>query len=303
MIKFTFLNHYFYFILDGEKNKMRGNCLENENDVNKKLDLQIIQGYKVIDYLKGNNSIEEMNKAFISWRRETELVLIEVCGDNRKSKMFFLKTDKDINKFSKLETISIITEAINSGVALIQEIKAEIKNYIADNIDNSDYLDENSTIIIIRRILQNFYKHIQTMYQEEVHGNGTIKKEDLDKIQIGNEYDVQRILYSLIRPVFPTARLEVSNDAGYKSIRYDIKIDEYNTIIEVKCTRKSMTERNLTEELGSDAFHYNAEHVFFFIYDKESIIRNIDAFTRNYKREKSEFGTNIEAIVNQAINI
>lgn len=141
------------------------------------------------------------------------------------------------------------------------------------------------------------------MYQEEVHGNGTIRKEHLNAIQIGNEYDVQRILYSLIRPIFPTARLEVSDDAGYKAIRYDIKIDEYNLVIEVKCTRKNMTERNLTEELGSDAFHYKADHIFFFIYDKENIIRNVDVFTRNYKREKSDFGTNIEAIVNQPINI
>lgn len=64
-----------------------------------------------------------------------------------------------------------------------------------------------------------------------------------------------------------------------------------------------MTERNLTEELESDAFHYNADYVFFFIYDKENIIKNVGAFTRNYKREKSEFGTNVEAIVNQSISI
>ncbi|WP_055666029.1 hypothetical protein [Desnuesiella massiliensis] len=282
---------------------MCGNWLENNNDVNKKLELQISKGYEVTNYLKGNHSIEEMNKSFISWRRETETVLIEIYGDNRKSKIFLLKTDKDVNKFSKFNTIGILTEALNSGVDFIQQIKAEIKNNKTNDIEDSDYLDENSILIIIRRILQNFYKHIQTMYQEDVHGNGTIKKEALDAIQIGNEYDVQRILYSLIRPIFPTARLEVSDDAGYKSIRYDIKIDEYNIVIEVKCTRKSMTERNLTEELGSDAFHYSADYVFFFIYDKENIIRNVDAFIRNYKREKSRFGTNVEAIVNQSINI
>lgn len=282
---------------------MCGNCLENNNDVNKKLELQISKGYELINYLKGNHSIEEMNKSFISWRRETETVLIQTCGDNRKSKMFLLKTDKDVNKLSKLNTIDILTEALNSGVDFIQQIKAEIKNDKANNINDSGYLDENSILIIIRRILQNFYKHIQTMYQEEVHGNGTIKKEALDAIQIGNEYDVQRILYSLIRPIFPTARLEVSDDAGYKAVRYDIKIDEYNIVIEVKCTRKSMTERNLTEELGSDAFHYNADYIFFFIYDKENIIKNVDAYIRNYKREKSRFGTNVEAIVNQSINI
>lgn len=64
-----------------------------------------------------------------------------------------------------------------------------------------------------------------------------------------------------------------------------------------------MTERNLTEELGLDAFHYNADYIFFFIYDKENIVKNVDAFIRNYKREKSRFAINVEAIVNQSINI
>lgn len=52
------------------------------------------------------------------------------------------------------------------------------------------------------------------------------------------------------------------------------------------------------EELGLDAFQYNSDYVFLFIYDKENIIRNVDAFIRNYKREKAVFGTNVEVIVN-----
>lgn len=282
---------------------MCSNCLKNTDEINKKIELQISKGYEVIDCLNGNVSIEEMNQLFISWRKETESSLIETFEDNTKSKMFLLKTDREVSKFSKVATIDILTEAINNGIDFIQELKSEIKNDKSNNIDNSERLDEISTLIVIRRILKNFYKHIQAMYQEEVHGNGTIKKAYLDEIKIGNEYDVQRILYSVIRPIFPTARLEVADDAGYKSIRYDIKIDEYNIVIEVKCTRKSMTERDLTEELGSDAFHYNSDYLFFFIYDKENIIRNVDAFIRNYKREKSVFGTNVEAIVNQSINI
>lgn len=282
---------------------MSNNDLEKNNEITKKLESQIKQGYEFIDYLKGNHSIEEMNKTFISWRQETGIVLSEVFSNTKDSKLFLVKTDKPINNFSKVDTINILIEGTNTGIDFIIDLVNQIKNHKPDNLSNDNSLDIHSSLIVIRRILQNFYKHIQSMYQEEVHGNGTIRKEHLNAIQIGNEYDVQRILYSLIRPIFPTARLEVSDDAGYKAIRYDIKIDEYNLVIEVKCTRKNMTERNLTEELGSDAFHYKADHIFFFIYDKENIIRNVDVFTRNYKREKSDFGTNIEAIVNQPINI
>ncbi|MGP3610309.1 hypothetical protein [Anoxybacteroides rupiense] len=49
----------------------------------------------------------------------------------------------------------------------------------------------------------------------------------MDKTKIENEHDVQRMLYSLIRPIFPDARLEVVDDAGYASVRYDIVLDEY----------------------------------------------------------------------------
>ncbi|MCT4508415.1 MAG: hypothetical protein N4A48_06580 [Tepidibacter sp.] len=168
---------------------------------------------------------------------------------------------------------------------------------------NVEHLSKTSAIIVLRRVLQNFYKHIKEMYQEKTHRNGTIRKEDLDRITIGNEYDVQRILFSLIRAIFPTARVEIADDAGYNSTRYDIIIDEYSVVIEVKCTRKNMNKRNLTEELGSDAFHYKADYLFFFIYDKENIIKNVDAFTKGYSRKKSEYGKDIEAIVNQSIKI
>lgn len=60
------------------------------------------------------------------------------------------------------------------------------------------------------------------MYQEKPHGNGDIKQEDLSKIDIGNEYDVQRIFYSLLRPIFLGARTEVNADSGYNGFRYHI---------------------------------------------------------------------------------
>jgi hypothetical protein len=50
----------------------------------------------------------------------------------------------------------------------------------------------------------------------------THNKEELDKTKIENEHDVQRMLYSLIRPIFPDARLEVVDAAGYASVRYDM---------------------------------------------------------------------------------
>lgn len=137
------------------------------------------------------------------------------------------------------------------------------------------------------------------MYQDEVHGNGTIKKIDLDRIKLGNEYDVQRVLYALLRPVFPLARLEVADDTGYHSRRYDITLEEYGIVIEVKCTRESMTERKLIEELGSDSFHYKADYLFLFVFDRVKLIKNEDVFANSFKREQQVYGKEIEAIIVQ----
>ena len=68
--------------------------------------------------------------------------------------------------------------------------------------------------LIVQKILRNFYLYIRTMYQTEVHKKATIGKELLEQIQIGNEYDVQRMLLAIIRPVFPAARAEVVSDNG-----------------------------------------------------------------------------------------
>lgn len=164
-----------------------------------------------------------------------------------------------------------------------------------------DEIAKPAAILIIRRILCNLNKHIQAMYQDKVHGKGTLKQEDLEKIKIGNEYDVQRILYALLRSIFPEIRLERVDDAMYKSVRADLFLDEFNIIIEVKCSRESMDEKDLAEQLGSDAFHYRGDYLFLFIFDQKKIIKNIDAFEKAYKRDKGTFGKDVETIVAQPI--
>ncbi|MCT4619203.1 MAG: hypothetical protein N4A62_07420 [Marinisporobacter sp.] len=250
---------------------MKSDILANEcrKTSIERIDTQIKLGNNSIGFLNKNSSIAEMEKSYNQWVRGTEAILRQIFKNNQKTKEFLFNVERNINKFSKIESQNMLSEGIESGIKFLQILKEEIDNDKYSGTKESDngndyYLERNVALIIVRRILKNFYKHIQVMYQEKIHGKGTIKKEDLSKIKIGNEYDV---------------------------------------VIEVKCTRKSMTERNLTEEMGADAFHYKTDYLFFFVYDKENIIKNVDAFTKGYKRKKSDFGTDIEAIVNQPINM
>lgn len=254
------------------------------------------------------NELDELNdpqfQVFERWQTNVQRLLLDSFNEPIVSQQFMAKTKVFYNKFSDAENVRNVEQAREQAKGYLEDLIVAIENGKYSDVSLvDDEIDLKSARIIIRRILRNFYKHLEAMYQTPVHGNGSIKKEDLDKIQLGNEYDVQRILYSIIRPVFPDARLEVVDDVGYGSVRYDIVLKKYDIIIEVKCTRQSMTERKLTEELGADGFHYKGEHLFMFIYDKVKLISNVDAFVESYTKSKQAAGKTIETVVIQEVKL
>ncbi|WP_160690068.1 hypothetical protein [Clostridium sp. C2-6-12] len=246
-------------------------------------------------YILNNlQDINEIKNAF----KQINVNMREVLDSNEvlakiKSKEIYVE-----NEYSKIKTKESIIKAKEKLIEYLEELIVEINN-ISSTLN--DEISQEVAIIIIKRILNNFYAHIETMYEQQPHGKAGITKEKLDNIKIINEYDVQRILYSLIKPVFPEARVEVSNDTGFSTVRYDIFIEKYSIIIEVKCTRASMTERSLTEEIGSDIYHYKYNNIFFFIYDKEKIIKNKTAFGNAYNKKFEE--KNVNTIIIQTVNL
>ncbi|MBB6672243.1 PD-(D/E)XK nuclease domain-containing protein [Cohnella nanjingensis] len=222
---------------------------------------------------------------YSGWINTTSRVLERFFSDQSIAQKFVLVTKEDMA----------------NALSYLQDLITDINTGLFDPAGPLNAIDEAHFHLIIRRILENFDKHIYEMYQKPVHGNGTLKPEDLAEITLGNEYDVQRMLYSLIRPIFPESRVEVTNDGGYKGYRYDIFIDFYETVIEVKCSRPKMAERTLTEEIGSDSYHYLAKHIYFFIYDKEKIISNVDAFSKNYS--KTYDTKQIKTVVIQPVSV
>ncbi|MED1723507.1 hypothetical protein [Brevibacillus parabrevis] len=233
-----------------------------------------------------------LEEQFSSWRTTTARVLERLFSDQTIGQSFAISAFGSMRRDSDL-----------LGVAYLEGLIRDINRGLFEPGRTQDYIDEEHFHIIVRRLLANFYKHIQEMYQKPVHGRGTLAKADLQKIVLGNEYDVQRMLYALIRPIFPDARVEIYGDGGYKSYRYDIIFDAYETVIEVKCSRPSMQERELTEQIGSDAFHYQAKYIYFFIYDNHGIIANADAFCKTYSKSLDTHEKQIETIVIQPISI
>lgn len=162
-------------------------------------------------------------------------------------------------------------------------------------------LGREAALLLIEQILKHFYVYYKAMYQNPLHKKSTWKEEVLNSFSIGNEYDLQRMLYALLLPVFPRVRQEVNSDNGYTGMRADLYLEEFDALIELKVTRDSMSEKQLMEELGADAFHYSAACVFLFIYDKRMLIKNPEAFKNAFHREKEKSGKDIKVIIIQPI--
>ncbi len=154
-----------------------------------------------------------------------------------------------VNEYSDKDTMSNLDSARNRVIAYLEQI-----------MTGSPADDRLLTI------LDNYYLFLEALLERPPHRRGGIQKEQLSGLKIQNEYDVQHLLYAYLKPIYPLARAEVSEDTGYGTVRTDILLDSEH-VIEVKCTRSSMPQKKLIEELEADMVHYHAEHIYFFLYD------------------------------------
>jgi len=111
-------------------------------------------------------------------------------------------------------------------------------------------------------------------------------KKNLPCLKIENEYDVQRLMYPVIRSIFADARLEETQDSGHHMVRKDIVIDSQDIVVELKCSGKAVTERRISEEIAADIVHYGNKHILFYIYDKEDVIKNAVDFQKSYESKQ-----------------
>ena len=184
-----------------------------------------------------------------------------------------------INEYSDKETRNNLDAAAKRVIEYLEEIMA-----------GSPADDQLLTV------LDNYYLFLESLLERPPHKRGSIQKEQLSGLKIQNEYDVQHLLYAYLKPLYPLARAEVSEDTGYGTVRTDIFLDSEH-VIEVKCTRNSMKLKKLTEEIEADMVHYNAEHIYFFIYDKEKIIENPRLFRNTYENKVK--GKQIHIVIHQ----
>lgn len=227
--------------------------------------------------LKDEKNIEILARKYEEWRN----IVLEKCEPDCRAEYKIALHVPDSVFESKEQKIKHYQSAIDKTLALLKN-------------------DDNKSAKVVENVIENFNLFMQNMFAVEPDKKATLKKEYLEHIKINNEYDVQHIMYAMIKAIYPNARREVTQDIGYGFDRYDIVMDEIDTVIEIKCTRKDHTDKKLLRELGEDAFFYKCSNLIIYVYDKSTVIKDVDNFTRALEKNKDEAGKNIRVIVDQA---
>ncbi|MCD7992240.1 MAG: hypothetical protein LUK37_10895 [Clostridia bacterium] len=166
--------------------------------------------------------------------------------------------------------------------------------------ENQGYLSKFSEDCL-EKYLNNFYLFLEAFKEMKPDKRAWLTIDDLQKIKIENEYDLQHLLYAALRPLYGDIRKEVTEDSGVGAIRSDLKIPSLNAVIEAKCSRKSMNMKMLTEQIEADIVHYKADSIYFYVYDKEKIIKDRAAFETCFNRNFD--GKKIRIVILQPVNL
>lgn len=245
------------------------------------------------DFIKEGKHILEINdyaekKAhFLQWRENLLAYYKQV--DEGLAKELSIKTHFMENEFSMIDSCHSLDNSVVMTISLLEKNDWFV----------TETFSEKEALAFIQKGLEGFQRYIKAMYLEKPHKNSTLKDLIKRNFVIGNEYDVQQMVYAWLRPVFPTVRTEVNSDNGYSGMRADIYLKEYELAIEIKCTRPGMTVKKLTDELGADCFHYPVKNVYIYIYDKDHLIKNPEAFQIAFQRDQKNTGKTIRVFINQ----
>lgn len=141
------------------------------------------------------------------------------------------------------------------------------------------YIEESNTIIF--NVIERFTSAAKSL-QERRAGEPTI--------EMKNEYDVQDILFVMLKPHFPSLRIEevVAGKDSEKFLKIDFLVTSEKVAIEVKYIRDNNHARSITKEINDDIQtyhkHQDCNHLIFFVYDKALLLKNPDILEDEYSK-------------------
>lgn len=238
------------------------------------IDELIVEGEKVI----GTKWTEAMGvydfvqeDLYYSWR-------IKVLSFLKK----FLSDEKDI-----IDTFSGLREhRFLNAKSCLQTLK-NAKTYLEKGYISIEQKKEIEVEDVLERIFIRFHK-VARQLRDRYNNKPTLEIED--------EYDVQDLLHALLQLYFDDIRAEewTPSYAG-KCARVDFLLKNEKVVIEVKKTRKGLSEKEVGDQLIIDVDRYNAhpdcKKLVCFVYDPEGRIGNPNGLMSDLNKQHEGFAT------------
>ncbi len=217
----------------------------------------------------------------------------EVLDLNNQSLAILIKTVFDTDRVNEKE-VNTALQSVTSNTEIdvqIQILLEDLESTLLSIRYNNKSAEE-----VVRDILNNFSNAIQKIIKN--------RRKDHPNFIIEDEYDVQDILYVILKSIFPNMRDEDAiGKVGAKTTKIDLIIREERILVEVKMIKENdSNETHFIEQLKVDFESYHEckwlSKLFCFVYDPYKKTRDISNFNDlNGDRIKGDHQFNVEVIV------
>lgn len=238
--------------------------------------IQIIQSK--IDAIDDLARMRGSSPEFTKWRRDTEVALERIFGQESRHKTDFTDVRYSLGVFSTSTPDSAFQEAyvrgLNNAKAILSSIVGEIREYEATAAEESAPSGEGhirpDAFSLVELICLRFHYVARQLRSRHA---------DRETLSIEDEYDAQDLFHALLKLHFDDVRAEewTPSYAGGSS-RVDFLLKEEKIIVELKKTRPSLSEKNIGEQLIVDAIRYRShpdcKALICFVYDPEGRVGN-----------------------------
>lgn len=180
---------------------------------------------------------------------------------------------------SSLITAGYQEEDVDSLLIELQSIKDSTPN-IRDKIQDIDDLNSISTEIHSTEINEALEQVIQLCSRFYTVARQLRRRHDnRSTLEVADEYDVQDLLHGLLRIFFNDVRAEEYTPSyASKATRMDFLLKREQIVVEVKMTRKGLSDKEVADQLILDIERYRShpscKALVCFVYDPEGRIVN-----------------------------
>jgi hypothetical protein len=237
-----------------------------------------------IDRVASLRSQPRFSPQFKKWHRETEVLLHRVFGSEAYQVTDFTSINfvyRGIHSIGDQRPFDHrFYAALDEAHAILTSIKEEILEF---GLESNDDVSPNP-LITIETICSRFHSVVRQL---------RVRHSNRPTLDVADEYDVQNLLHSLLRMHFNDIRPEewTPSYAGNCS-RMDFLLKPEKLVLEVKMTRRSMSDKDLVDQLIVDRNRYenhpDCEQLVCFVYDPDGRIGNPVAIASDLESTTSD---------------